>query len=51
MKKYCVPDYNNTGEFLVSFAKRLGKLKKGKLSKITTKLLNFYCCLLKDLGN
>ena len=41
MKKYCVPDYNNTGEFLVSFAKRLGKLKKGKLSKIITKLLNF----------
>jgi len=29
MQKYCVPDYTTTIEFLSSFAKRLGKLKKG----------------------
>ena len=51
MKKYCVPDYNSTVEFLVSFAKRLGKLKKGNVVVITTKMLNFLYRLLKDLGN
>ena len=29
MQKYCVADYSNANEFLVLFAKRLGKLKKG----------------------
>ncbi|XP_047146481.1 guanine nucleotide-binding protein-like 3 homolog isoform X2 [Hydra vulgaris] len=34
MQKYCVADYSDAHEFLVLFAKRLGKLKKGGVADV-----------------